>query len=223
MKKYITLIILFFPWIIRKRLYRKLFGYQISNSAYIGFSWIFPDELKLADNARIGSFTVCKNIKILDLGVNARLGSLNWITGFPILEGYTGHFSNELDRLPGLFMEQHSAITGRHIIDCTNTINIGAFSTVAGLRSQLLTHSIDIENSRQVSERIEIGKYCFIGTNSIVLKGSKVPDYSIFGSMSLINKKYEEGFSLYGGVPAKKIKNLSREYEYFSREKGYIL
>jgi acetyltransferase-like isoleucine patch superfamily enzyme len=223
MKKIVAFVVLFFPWSVRKSLYRRLCGYQISDLSYIGFSLIYPDQLKLEDHSRIGHLTICKNIQFLKLNKNARLGALNWVTGFPVIKSQSGHFSSELERSPGLYMKEHSAITSRHLIDCTNTITIGAFSTIAGTRSQLLTHSIDIEKAKQTSDSIEIGEYCFIGTNSVLLKGSKIPDYCVFGAMSLINKRYGDQFSLYGGVPAKRIKDLPREYKYFERKKGYIL
>ncbi len=45
------------------------------------------------------------------------------------------------------------------LIDCTARVRIGAFATIGGFRSQLLTHSIDFEAGRQTAEPIEIGEY----------------------------------------------------------------
>ena len=66
-------------------------------------------------------------------------------------------------------MGESAAITKNHHIDCTNTIEIGAFSTVAGYQTQFLTHSIDVLENRQHSAPIRIGPYTFVGTNSVVL------------------------------------------------------
>ena len=222
MRKLIALGILLFPWKIRRLIYRNYFKYEIDDSSYIGFSWLFPESLILCNEAKIGHLNYCKNIRLLKVGEYSILGSLNWITGFPIIPNYTGHFSKEESRTPELVLDEHSAITSRHFIDCTNSVRIGSFSTVAGIRSQLLTHSIDIYESKQVSNRIEIGRYCFIGSSSIILKGTKIPDYSVLGSMSLANKQYPEKFALYAGVPAKKIKNLPESTKYFSRKTGFI-
>ncbi|MDD5202069.1 MAG: hypothetical protein PHH41_02890 [Sulfurimonas sp.] len=221
MKKYISILILFFPWMIRRHLYKLLFKYEIHKNSYIGFSWIFPDKLILSNGAKIGHLTVCKNIASLEMSESSRIGSLNWITGFPH-STKSLHFINDVSRFPALILKEHSAITSRHLIDCTDTITIGEFTTIAGIRSQLLTHSINMESSRQEASPIKIGKYCFIGTNSIVLKGNIVGDFIVISAMSLVNKNLTENHAMYGGVPVKKIKLLSSKYQYFTRKKGFI-
>ena len=223
MKKIFALLILFFPWKIRRFIYQKVFGYQIHSTSYIGFSIIFPNELVMGEHTSIGSLNVCKNIKKVQLDSYATIGSLNWITGFPTNLQHTGHFSKEIGRVPSLLMKEHSAITSRHLIDCTNTISIGAFTTIAGAGSQFLTHSINIYEACQESGEITIGKYCFLGTACVVLKGSKIPDFSIVGAMSLMNKQFEETHCVYGGVPAKKLKKIEEYCAYFDRREGYIV
>src|SRR3712207_7972137 len=42
-------------------------------------------------------------------------------------------------------------------------------------RSQFLTHSIDLLENVQRSRPIKIGKFCFVGTNSVILGGSVLP------------------------------------------------
>lgn len=223
MRKLLSLLILFLPWKIRRFIYRKYFKYQINDKSYIGFSWLYPESLILGESAKIGHLTYCKNISLLKIGNYSILGSLNWITGFPLINNYTGHFSEEKNRIPELVLGEHSAITSRHFIDCTNSITIGSYSTVAGIRSQILTHSLDIYNSIQTSSSIKIGCYCFIGTNTTILKDTIIPDYSVFGAMSLVNKKYSEEYSLYGGVPAVKIKDIPENAKYFSRISGFVI
>ena len=120
-------------------------------------------------------------------------------------------------------LSAHSAITNRHIVDCTERIRIGAFTTIAGFASQLLTHSINLENSRQEANPITIGDYCFIGTNCVLLGGSSLPDYSVLGAKSLLNRNCRDSYFLYGGVPAKPIKALPPTTRYFQRESGYVL
>ena len=221
MKKYLALVVLLFPWVIRRHVYRLIFKYDIHSRAYIGFSWIYPEKLILDSGARIGHMTVCKNIASVEIGRDSTIGSLNWITGFPYGTDSL-HFKSDISRFPALILKEHSAITSRHMIDCTDTITIGKFSTIAGIRSQFLTHSINIGKARQEAMPIKIGEYCFIGTNSVVLKGSIVPNSCVVGAMSLINKEFDEEYSLYGGVPARKIKSLSKNQLYFNRQTGYI-
>jgi acetyltransferase-like isoleucine patch superfamily enzyme len=152
---------------------------------------------------------------------HALIGRGNWITGFPL--GTSAHFASEIDRRPELIVGEHSAITHRHLIDCTNSITIGRFTTFAGFQSQMLTHSIDIEHNRQASAPIRIGDYCFIGTNSVLLGGSALPDYAVLGAKSLLNKVFTERYQLYGGVPAKQLQPLPHDYAYFNRTTGFVV
>jgi acetyltransferase-like isoleucine patch superfamily enzyme len=107
-------------------------------------------------------------------------------------------------------------------VDCTNRVSIGAFSVFAGFRSQILTHSVDLENSRQSSAPIVIGDYCFTGTDCVLLGGSVLPHHSVLGAKSLLNKEQTEPYSLYAGVPARAVKTLSPDLKFFSRKTGII-
>lgn len=223
MKKILAMLVVILPWKVKRLIYIKIFKYKIAPSARIGFSIIFPRILIMENNSKIGSLTYCKGIELVHLEESSKIGSLNWISGFPSNNSEIGHFSYDKNRFPALIIKKHSAITSRHIIDCTNTITIGEYTTVAGIRSQLLTHSINIYNSRQESLPITIGNYCFISTSVICLGGTTIPDYSVVSALSLCNKKYVDPYSLYGGVPAKKIKNLEKDIKYFNREVGYVI
>src|ERR1700678_1709401 len=221
MKRLIALFSIIVPWPLRRALLRSFFGYEIADTSRIGLSWIYPKKLVLKDGARIGHLTFCKNIDRLEIGESALIGNLNWITGYPT--GLPGHFEHQPDRRPELVLGAHSAITNRHLVDCTARIEIGAFATFAGYASQLLTHSINLETNRQEAYPISIGAYCFVGTNCVLLGGSSLPDYSVLGAKSLLNRAQTERYHLYGGVPAKPIKALPATTGYFQRQSGYVV
>jgi hypothetical protein len=48
-----------------------------------------------------------------------------------------------------------------HLLDCTDRIEIGRLSTIAGYRSIIITHGIDYVNSRQICRPIKIGDFCY--------------------------------------------------------------
>jgi len=208
------------PWPARRRLLEKQFGYSIHPDSRIGLAWIFPERLVMEEHSSIGHLNVCKNIDLLHLGAHAIIGQLNWITGFP--KAGNRHFAHQADRQPELILERHAGISSRHFIDCTAQVRVGAFTTIAGFRSQLITHSIDLEAGRQSSEPIEIGEYCFIGTDSVILGGTVLPHHSVLGAKSLLNKRWEVPYFLYGGVPAQPLKELSPEMQYFRRTEGFV-
>lgn len=220
MKTLLMFFSLLLPWGMRRSLLEKQFGYSIHPDSRIGFAWIFPRRLVMEEGSRIGHLTLCKNIDLLHLGAHAIVGQLNWITGFP--SGASRHFAHQPDRRPELIIETHAGISSRHLIDCTARVRIGAFAIIGGFRSQLLTHSVDFAAGRQTAEPIEIGEYSFTGTNSVMLGGSVLPHHSILGAQSLLNKKWDEPYRLYAGVPAKPVKELSTEMEYFRRTEGFV-
>ena len=215
------LISILLPWSMRRTFLEKQFGYTLHPTSRIGLAWVFPERLIMEANTSIGDLTICKNIALLHMREHSLIGRGNWITGFPL--GPSPHFASETDRRPELIIGEHSAITHRHLIDCTNSITIGRFTTFAGFQSQMLTHSIDVEHSRQASAPIRIGDYCFVGTNSVLLGGSALPDYSVLGAKSLLNKAFTETHHLYGGVPAKQLQPLPRDYAYFNRTAGFVI
>lgn len=220
MRKLIYAALLFLPWPLRRLGLVHLLGFKIDAGARIGLAWILPESLEMGPGSRIGHLTVCKGLTRLTLGLNASLGRGNWITGFP--RGGARHFLAEPDRCPELLVADHAAITNRHIIDCTNRVAIGEFTTFAGFRSQILTHSIDLSTSRQGSAPVTIGSHCFIGTGAIVLPGAVLPDHSVLGAASLLNRAYSTPYRLYGGVPATEISILDVDLAYFHREAGFV-
>jgi acetyltransferase-like isoleucine patch superfamily enzyme len=209
------------PWPLKRRVLQCWHGYQLHPSARLGWAWVFPRELVMGESARIDHFTVAIHLERMELGAHATIGRGNWITGFP--KDSSGlHFRHQPDREPVLVMGEHSAVTKHHHLDCTARIDIGAFATIAGYQSQFLTHSIDLHANRQHAEPIRIGRYCFVGTRCVVLGGAGLPDRSVLGAASLLNKTFEETGTLYGGSPARPLKQLPPDSAYFHRTQGFV-
>lgn len=222
LKYFFLFILMFFPLRIKLFFYRVFFRYDIHVSAKIGISFIGARDVSIASNTVIGHFNIIKSLDTLQMEEGSIIANFNWITGFPTNTN-SPHFGHQSDRSASLILMRQCAITSRHMIDCTNTITIGEFSTIAGFRSQFLTHSLDVKNCFQDSKPITIGKYCFIGTQSVFLPGSVIPDYSIVAACSMVKDKFDLPYSVYAGNPAIKVnKNLITEYKYFSRERGYV-
>lgn len=217
----VSLAALCLPWQIRRLLLVYVLGYVIHKTARIGFSLLCPIHLEMGPHSHIGHLNLCKpGVELLRLGGYAAVGNLNWITGESLSS--TSHFVEDAGRKPELVVHDHAAITNRHYFDCTASVSIGRFSTFAGLRSVILSHSIDLFACRQSAKPVLIGEYCFVGTASILLGGAALPDYSVLGANSLLNKHYTEPYYLYAGNPARPIKELDRDSKYFIRTKGYV-
>ena len=211
-----------FPWRLRRLILQAMCGFVIHKTAFISrFALVSSSRLEMEPGSYIGPLTVCKGLALLRLGEHARIGPLNWISAFPV--GTTSrHFELDPERKPHLIVERHAAITNRHLIDCTDEVEIGAFTTFAGFRSQILTHSIDLNQSRQRCKPVRIGHHCFVGTSCVLLGGSSLPDCSVLGAHSLLAARLETPGWLYAGVPARPIKLVDLEAAYFSRHTGYV-
>jgi carbonic anhydrase/acetyltransferase-like protein (isoleucine patch superfamily) len=221
MRSLLRLIIVLSPWRLKRLLLRSLYGYELDPTSRIGLAWVFPRRLVMGPHSSIGHLTVCKGLELLSLGEHSIIGRLNWISAYPL--NRPPHFQHRADRKPQLLIGEHAAITHRHIVDCTEEVVIGAYATVAGYRSQILTHSVDLDECRQDAKPVRIGRYSFIGTACTILGGAVVPDHSVLAAHALLNKAFEEGYRLYAGVPARAVSNLDPAMKYFTRQTGFIL
>ena len=208
------------PWFLKRPLMQSLLGYRLHPTSRIGLSLVAAQEVELGEGARIGHLNVVRGLRRLELGPHAIIAQLNWVTGFPA--GPSRHFAHQPQRQPMLRLLEHSAVTSRHLLDCTNSISIGRFTTVAGFRSQILTHSIDLAAGRQDSAPVEIGAYCFVGSASVILSGAKLPDYSVLAAGAVLAHPVAETHTLYAGVPARAVKKLPADWKYFTRAAGFV-
>ncbi|MHA4847146.1 acyltransferase [Flavitalea antarctica] len=176
----------------------------------------------MARNSRIDHFTIAVNLSLITMEQNSFIGRSNWITGFPANTDSL-HFRHVGNREASLEIGESTAITKNHHLDCTDRIVIGKFTTVAGYRSQFLTHSIDVVENRQDCSPIIIGDYTYVGTNVVILGGATLPSYSVLGAKSVLNKKFDKEWMLYAGVPAIEKKIISEKAKYFTRQEGYVL
>ena len=215
MRKIINLLIIFLPWIIRRYILNKFYHYKIHPTARIGLSYIYPEHLIMGEGARIGHLNVAIHLELIQMDKNCSISQKNWITGFPLKN--KSHFQDFPERKPYLIMKEDSAITKQHLVDCTDTVTIGEFTSVGGYGTQILSHSTSLEKNRQACAPIQIGHHCFVGTRCIILPGSVLPSQSVLGAGAVLKKKYTESFVLYGGVPAKYIKKMDETYEFFHR------
>lgn len=184
-------------------------------------SWIYPSKLVMGDGARIGHFNIAIHLDEMQMGNQATIARGNWITGFPS-GTRSKHFAHQPSRRSVFILGDSAAITKNHHFDCTNKIEIGRFTTIAGYQSQFLTHSINVIDNRQDSDEIIIGEYAFIGTNVVMLGGATLPARCVLGAKSLLNKKHTGEWMLYGGVPAKPIQQLPEDAQYFTRTNGFV-
>lgn len=197
----------------RRFLARRLLGARVAKDVALGISLIDATRIELGPKTAVGHFSIFRNLDALVLEEEARIGTFNWIFG---ARG-TRHFSERPERTSTLALAHGASVTSRHILDCTDRIEIGAFTTVAGFRSQILTHSIDVVTNRQECGAVVIGPYSFIGTGAVLLKGARFPAKSVLSAGSVFAARAGEPGQIYSGVPAVPVKPLPEDAAYMRR------
>lgn len=204
------------PMPLKRCIYRFVFGWSIHRDVQVGFTYILVDRLVLERGVRISHGNVIKGCSLVHLKADAQIGAFNWISA-PPLGGATANTRLTLERNPQLLMGAGSAIVNRHIIDCSDTVSLSDRSVLAGHRSQVLTHYFDIGVSRGLTAPVEIGESSLVFTAVVLLAGAKVPSRSVVAAGAVVTEDLGDELKLYGGVPAKALKDIPADSAYFQR------
>ncbi len=224
------------PWRLKRLLYR-LQGHDVHETARVGPSLVVVEHLRLGPGARIGpgnlimvdrleldagaeirQLNAIRHCELVQLGEAAVIGGLNMVNG----TGRDSKYLQGVERTPALVLGDHSCITYGHFLDTSDTIRLGAYAGVAGWGSQLLSHALDVHTAAQYTAPVELGEYAMAATAAVILPGSYLPPYSMLGANSLLNRRFEDPYRLYGGTPAKEVAQLDPDIDWFTREVGEI-
>jgi acetyltransferase-like isoleucine patch superfamily enzyme len=206
------------PNFLKRVVYRFAFGFSFGKRVRIGFALLDCESLSIGDDTRIGHGTVFLRCGGVSIGANVVVGPLNLFRGGSRLE--LGDYSqvlrlNVINAIPdndavnepesSFILGYGSVITSEHRIDFTDRVRIGRRSILGGRNSSLWTHN------RRNGVGIEIGDYCYIGSEIRMAPGSRVPDCCIVGIGAVITRALMESYSLYAGVPAKRRRPLDSD------------
>lgn len=185
----------------------RLLGHRIGSKVRLGFSLILAERLILQGNVKVGHFNLLR-IKRLVMRHDAYLGRLNLIYGPMSIsldkQAAIGN-SNKIVRGPlgvvtsgpaHLRLGALSKITADHRLDCTRSIVIEAFSTLAGTSSELWTHGYVHDREGPGRYRIDgtlrIGNNVYIGSRSVITAGVTIADAVIVGAGTTVARNLLE-------------------------------
>jgi acetyltransferase-like isoleucine patch superfamily enzyme len=220
-KPLVQLLVLFLPWRLRRFALTRVLGFAIDETARVGLSILFADEVQMARGAKLGHFNYVGRLDLLQLDDDATIGNFNWITGLSQRLN-SPFFTRKTNRRSDLVLGTCSMIAHQHYIDCTDRIVLGAFAGIAGARSQLITHGVEPIAARQTCAPIIIGDFTMIGSGSIILKGVKIPDRCIVSAGSVVGHARPEPYSLIAGNPAAHVRSLPETAKFFHRTENTI-
>jgi acetyltransferase-like isoleucine patch superfamily enzyme len=206
------------PAFLKRPVYRRVFGYRIGRGAVIGLSLLEADAVDLGEGTCIGHFNLITRVGSFETGRSCRIDMLNVIRGGERVS--LGDYAevmrlNVLNAIPDhdcttepqsvLEVGAGTVITSGHRIDFTDRVTLGKNVIVGGRNSSLWTHN------RQETGPIEIGDFCYLGSEVRLATGAKLPDECILGLGSVLIGEIKEPRSLVAGVPAKVVRPLNEK------------
>lgn len=215
MKKAATCIMcLVFPSILLPAVLRLL-GHKVAWDARIGFSLVLTDRIFMGAGARIGHFSIV-HVRRVVLRRGAYLGHMNFFNGpFSMALASRAEIGNRnvITRArhgvsygpASLTLGELSKVTAGHKIDCTNSVRVGDFCTLAGAGIQIWTHGYVHTNCGPERYRVDgcvrLGNNVNIGSRSIITGGVLISDGIMVGVGTTVSKNLSEpGFYVSGAL-----------------------
>jgi acetyltransferase-like isoleucine patch superfamily enzyme len=160
---------------------------------------IIVRRLLLRKSAYIGRANVAKGPLSLVLKPKAALGNAN-----KVLRGPLGVTSGAAQ----LWLGELAKITVGHRIDCTRTVQLGAFSILAGAGSQIWTHGYVHDTAGpgryRIDGRVDIENNVYIGSACLISMGVRIGSGVIVGGGTAVPKSLAEP-GLYVSAPIRSL------------------
>jgi len=164
-------------------------------------------------NVYIGRNAILYNPEKLSLGHDVRIDDFTIISGNVTLHNYIhiSHFCGLYGGDEGIEMEDFSGLSSKVNIYAVSDDYSGASMTNPMVPAKYKPGA--------VQAKVTLKRHAIIGNNSTILPGVTVEEGSSVGTMSLCNKTTEP-WSIYVGIPAKKLKD--RKKDILSLEKEFL-
>ncbi len=121
---------------------------------------------------------------------------------------------------------KYTSIGSGNVIKSNVRVDLGDYSRIVSncIVMDTNVHFVANQNNSisNIYGEIQIGKYCWINSGTVVTKGTKLPDYSITGRNSYINKDYSsegDGLLIVGTPGVIKSKNNRQIFNFRNESK----
>lgn len=204
------------PWSLRRWLLCKVLGFSIHRTARIGLSIVLADEVRIDKGALLGHLNYIGRLDRFIMGEGCVVARYNWITGLA-RSVETPFFRSKSNRRSDLIMGKGALITTWHLIDCTDAVEFADYASLAGARTQILTHGVDILRNRQACGRVYLGAYTVVSTGSIILKNVTIAERCLVGAGSVVVASVNEPYTWVAGNPATFVRKIPEHSKLFHR------
>jgi acetyltransferase-like isoleucine patch superfamily enzyme len=158
---------------------------------------------KLGRDVQISSRASIYNPELISVGDHSRIDDYCVVSG-NVTIGRNVHFAvfcNVAGGEAGIVFEDFSGLAyGAHV-----------FAQSDDYSGRTLTNPTvpDIYKS-EIKKPVRIGTHCIVGTSSVILPGIELAEGTAVGAMSMVTKATRP-WSIYFGIPAKRIRERSRD------------
>lgn len=190
--KLFPLLTLFLPPSSVKNKILNMFSHvNISEDAYIGFSYIDVGKINIEANAKIKHLVRMKGLEQVLLKQGSFIGNHNSFYCNSKL-GDAGHFTLGLN----------SELVRQNALDLTSDVTIGDNVVIGGYGSQFWTHGFDVYRNR-IQGEIRIADNVYIGSSTIFNLGVSICTNVSIGAGSVVSRTIDSS-GFYAGAPAVK-------------------
>lgn len=157
---------------------------------------------KLGENVMISKFVQFYNEENIEIGSNVRIDDFCILSGNIKLGNY-------------IHISAYSALYGRYGIELDDYSGLSPRCTVLSATDDfsgnfLIGPMVNKDYTNIIKGSILIGKYCQVGSGSIILPGVRINEGAVVGAMSLVNKDLDE-WTINKGIPVRFYKKRSNK------------
>lgn len=105
-------------------------------------------------------------------------------------------------------------LDGRKGIEIGDSVDIGEYTLIWSLQHNTYNHGL-------IGDKVVIGDHVWIAPHCIILPGVSIGRGSVIATGSVVTKSVPE-HCLYGGIPAKKIKDIASSIRYRNNHKAFF-
>jgi acetyltransferase-like isoleucine patch superfamily enzyme len=215
MRRALPLLMIFLPQKLKHLIARRVLGWDIHPTAFIGRSLILANKVTMGPHSSIGPFNVFRDIDELRMAEGANISARNWVIGVP---PESVLYLKNPNRDPSLVMGRYAMITVGHEIDVADRVELADHAAVAGFGSAILTHSLNLVTDKFVTGKVRIGEYGVLMSGCTMQNGTSIPDRSIVSAGSVVATKLRAERTFYRGNPAEAVRELPESLAFYRRE-----
>lgn len=165
---------------------------------------------KIGKNVKISDKASVYDHHCIEIGDNSRIDDFCVISG-KIKIGRNVHITPQCliaGGKKGIIFEDFTTIA----------YQVQVFTQSDDYSGKTMTNStIPIKYKKEIKEEVKIGKHTIVGAGSIIMPGVILAEGTSIGAMSLVLKSTEP-WGIYIGIPAKRLKNRSKELLEFEKQ-----